>query len=90
MSMPIPELDWDDSEQVRTYNDLVSKVKQAASGNGKVDEDLDWEIGRLTSDLYGLSGDQRQRITNELKKVQKMRIVRELFPDWVDDENDEN
>jgi hypothetical protein len=45
----IPKINWDDSEQVRKYDDLVSKIKKTASGNGKIDEDLDWEIERLIS-----------------------------------------
>lgn len=89
MSLPIPEVDWSDESQVEKYEELVEMVKEAIETDGQVDEELDWDIERAVMDLYGFEPEQRQRITNELKKVQKMRIVRELFPDWVDEEDDE-
>jgi len=89
MSLPVPEIDWDDNSQVEKYNELVETVREGAQGSGEVDEDTDWEIERAVMDLYGLESEQQSRILNELKEVQKMRIVRELFPDWVDEEDEE-
>jgi hypothetical protein len=64
-------------------------VKESVKQDGEIDEDTDWEIERLVMQLYGMTGDQQSRVMNELKKVQQMRIVREMFPDWVEDDEDE-
>lgn len=81
MSLPIPEIDWSDDEMVQKYRTLVQFVRQSVRSDEPIDEDTDWEIERLVMDLYGLDPNQRQRIFDELQKVQRMRIVRELFPD---------
>ena len=43
--------------------------------------DLDLEIEQLVMEAYGLSSDQRQRITRVLRSAQRLRVIREMFPD---------
>jgi len=81
MSLPIPAIDFDDPDEKEAYDEFVGLVKQATDGDEQIDEDLDWEIERAALDLYGIPQEKRPRIWNELKKLQRLRIVRELFPD---------
>lgn len=87
MSLPVPAIDFDDDEQVAAYEELVKLVRDAIETDGKPDMDLDWEIERLVLDLYGIPQDKRPRIWDEIKKMQRLRIVRELFPDAGDEED---
>jgi hypothetical protein len=84
MSLPIPEVDFDDEDEVEAYEEFVELVRDAVDSNGMVDEDLDWEIEKRVLDLYGIPDEDRPRIWNELKELQRLRIVRELFPDEDD------
>lgn len=85
MSLPVPAIDFDDPEEREAYDEFVELVKEATSDDEQIDEDLDWEIERAALDLYGIPEEKRPRIWNELKKLQRLRIVRELFPDAGDD-----
>jgi hypothetical protein len=42
--------------------------------------DLDLEIENLVMDAYRLTPEQRQRITGTLRSVQRLRVIREMFP----------
>jgi len=84
MSLPIPEIDFDDPDQRDKYDEFVDLVKEATSDDKQIDEDLDWEIEKAALDLYGIPKDKRPRIWEELKKLQRLRIVRELFPEAED------
>ncbi|WP_338741458.1 TaqI-like C-terminal specificity domain-containing protein [Haloplanus salilacus] len=81
MSLPIPAVDFDDPDEKKAYDEFVDLVKSATDDDEQIDEDLDWEIERAVLDLYGIPKEKRPRIWNELKKLQRLRIVRELFPD---------
>ncbi len=81
MTLPIPEVDFDDPEQREKYDEFVELVEQATADDDQIDEDLDWEIERAALDLYGIPEENRPRIWNELKKLQRLKTVRELFPD---------
>lgn len=81
MSLPVPAIDFDDPEEKKAYDDFVDMVKEATNNDKQIDEELDWEIERAALDLYGIPKENRPRIWNELKKLQRLRIVRELFPD---------
>lgn len=89
MDLPVPEVDWDDDDEVEQYEELVELIQEAAESDGQIDEELDWEIERRVMDFYGIGPNQKERIFSELEKVQRMRIVRELFPDKGDDEEEE-
>ena len=56
-------------------------VRQASQSNYRIDSDTDWEIERLAYDFYGIPADNRNRITNELHELQRLQVVRELFPE---------
>jgi type I restriction-modification system DNA methylase subunit len=86
MTLPIPAIDFEDPDEKEAYEEFVDLVKQATSDNTQIDEELDWKIERAALDLYGISNEQRPRIWSELKKLQRLRIVRELFPDADDSE----
>ncbi|WIV66573.1 Eco57I restriction-modification methylase domain-containing protein [Natrialbaceae archaeon AArc-T1-2] len=88
MSLPIPAVDFDDEDEVEAYEEFVELVREAIESDGKVDEDLDWEIEKRALDLYGIQDENRPRIWNELKELQRLRIVRELFPDGGDEDDD--
>jgi hypothetical protein len=42
--------------------------------------ELDLRIEALVMDAYGLSPKQRQRIVTTLRSVQRLRVIREMFP----------
>jgi hypothetical protein len=88
MSLPIPSIDFNDEEEKEKYNNFVDNVREAIDMTGQVGHELDWEIENLALDLYGVDVEDRPRIWNELKKLQRLRIVRELFPQETDDVND--
>lgn len=81
MSLPVPAIDFDDENEAEAYREFVDLVREAVTSEGEVDEGLDWEIERRALDLYGIPDEVRPRIWGELKKLQRLRIVRELFPD---------
>ena len=80
MGLPYPEIDFDDEEEVEKYERFVGLVRDACEGTGKIDPQNDWEIERLAYDFYGIPEEKRNRITNELKELQRLQVVRELFP----------
>jgi hypothetical protein len=43
--------------------------------------DLDLHIENLVMDACGLQAEQRQRIMRTLRSVQRLRVIREMFPD---------
>jgi hypothetical protein len=88
MSLPVPAIDFDDPDEKEAYDEFVELVKQATSDDEQIDEDLDWEIERAALDLYEIPKEKRPRIWSELKNLQRLRIVRELFPDTGEEEED--
>lgn len=80
MGLPFPKIDWEDDEAVENYNRFIDLVNEASQEDGQIDPELDWEIERLAYDFYGISSDHRNRITNELHELQRLQVVRELFP----------
>jgi hypothetical protein len=80
MGLPYPEVDFDDEEEVEKYERFVELVRDASQETGKIDSQNDWEIERLAYDFYGIPENKRDRITNELKELQRLQVVRELFP----------
>jgi type I restriction-modification system DNA methylase subunit len=86
MNLPYPEVDFDDEEEVEKYDRFVELVRDACQGTGKIDAQEDWEIERLAYEFFGVPEDKRNRITNELKELQRLQVVRELFPGDGDDD----
>lgn len=85
MGLPYPEIDWDDNEEVEKYERFVDLVRDACQSDGQINPEKDWEIERLAYDFYGISEDKRDRITHELHELQRLQVVRELFPDNGDE-----
>jgi len=86
MSLPIPAIDFDDDQQAEKYEEFVDLVRDAINTDGKPDMELDWEIERLALDLFGIPDEKRPRIWEEIKKMQRLRIIRELFPEEGEEE----
>jgi type I restriction-modification system DNA methylase subunit len=86
MGLPFPEIDWDSDEEVEKYNRFVELVREASQNDGEIDPDTDWEIERLAYDFYGIPTKKRNRVTDELHELQRLQVVRELFPDAGDEE----
>ncbi len=81
MGLPFPEIDWEDEEEVEKYNRFVELVREASEDDGAINSETDWEIERLAYDFYGIPADKRNRVTEELQELQRLQVVRELFPD---------
>lgn len=81
MELPFPEIDFDDDEQVEKYERFCELIREACQSPGEINRDADWEIERLAYDFYGIPSEKRNRITNELQELQRLQVVRELFPD---------
>ncbi|OAQ54840.1 hypothetical protein HTG_04535 [Natrinema mahii] len=85
MGLPFPEIDFDDSEQKQKYDRFVELVREACQSDGQIGRDEDWELERLAYDFYDIPTEKRNRISNELKELQRLQVVRELFPDGGDE-----
>jgi type I restriction-modification system DNA methylase subunit len=89
MSLPVPEVDWNDEDEREAYEEFVSLVGDAIGDNSeKVGRDLDWEIESAVLEMYGVPDEKQPRLWNELKEMQRLRILRELFPEAGDDEEE--
>lgn len=88
MSLPVPAVDFDDDEERAAYDEFIGLVRDAVESPGEVDHELDWEIERRVLQMYGIPEKEWPRIWDELKDLQRLRIVRELFPDEGDDADD--
>lgn len=82
MTLPVPSVDFDDPEERLKYEKFVSLVEEAIGNNEEqVVEELDWEIEEMVLELFGIEDSQRPRIWSELKQMQRLKIIREMFPD---------
>ncbi len=81
MSLPYPEIDFDDDEEVEVYNEFVELVQEVSRTPGEISRETDWEIERLAMELFGIPEDTRSRIWSELDELQRLQVVRELFPE---------
>jgi type I restriction-modification system DNA methylase subunit len=81
MGLPFPEVDFDNDAEREDYQRFVELVREASESYGQIDRDADWELERLAYDFYGITPDQRTRVSNELQELQRLQVVRELFPE---------
>lgn len=81
MGLPFPEVDFGDDDEVEKYERFVELVRGACESSGEIDREDDWEIERLAYEFYGIPSEKRNRVTNELQELQRLQVVRELFPD---------
>jgi len=59
---------------------ISRKARQRMGLNPEDGHELDLEIEQLVMDAYGLQPEQRQRIVRTLRSVQRLRVIREMFP----------
>jgi len=79
--LPLRKIDFSNSDQRKLHDEIVQKVitiiKQ--SENKEVPKQLDYEIENLVMKLYEITPEMRKHIWDELKKVQRLRIIRETI-----------
>ncbi len=75
--LPLPDpLHVDDS----LCDEIAEKARRRMGLDHLEAHDLDLEIENMVMKAYGLSGEQRQRIIRTLRSVQRLRVIREMFP----------
>ena len=78
--LPIPKPDLA-SVRDRELHDLIAEKARLRMGLNLNDaHDVDLDLEQLVWDAYGLSREQRQRIMRTLRSVQRLRVIREMFP----------
>jgi hypothetical protein len=82
---PIRRIDWSDKKMVRLHDEITKLVQQVLSAKGPIDHDVDLQIEDMVLDLYGVSKKQKVEIQEFFRYVHKMRIVRELYPEFGED-----
>ncbi len=76
--LPIPDIDFSNPEEKRIHDKIVKKVSDILYIRGDF-EKLDFEVEDLVMKLYGITPEMKVHMWNELKKVQKLRIIREVM-----------
>ncbi len=76
--LPIPDIDFSDPEKKNMHDEIVKKVSNLLHKRGDF-EKLDFEVEDLVMKLYGITPEMKVHMWNELKKVQKLRIIREVM-----------
>ncbi|HYU55556.1 MAG TPA: TaqI-like C-terminal specificity domain-containing protein [Candidatus Dormibacteraeota bacterium] len=78
--LPLHRIDFGNPRDVELHDKIVEKVKEALSCGQKLPRDLDYEIESLVMDAYGITeAKDREHVWEELGKVQKLRIIRDLM-----------
>lgn len=78
--LPIPALDFDNAEDRRLHDEIAEMAKRRMGVPAEDSHDLDLAIETLVMDAYRLRLEQRQRIIKTLRAVQRLRVIREMFP----------
>jgi len=71
--MPAPPQD-------ASKDEIAAKARQRMGLQAEDARELDLELESLVMDAYQLTAAQRQRITGILRSVQRLRVIREMFP----------
>lgn len=79
--LPLRKIDFSNPEERRMHNEIVQKVSEIIreSADEDVPKQLDYEIEDLVMKLYGITPTMKTHIWKELKKVQRLRIIREIM-----------
>jgi SAM-dependent methyltransferase len=64
--------------------DIEGKARQRMGMALDEAHDLDLQIEDLVMEAYGLTAPQRQRVNRTLRSVQRLRVIREMFPESAD------
>jgi len=75
---PIKKIDFTNPNEKELHNKITNLVKRMIGVNS-IDKDIDYEIESLVMNLYNITPDMKTQIWNELKSVQKLRIIKEIF-----------
>jgi chaperonin cofactor prefoldin len=77
--LPLRRINFSNDEEKKLHDQIVQKVTAilAQSKKGEVPKNLDYEIEDLVMKLYKITPEMKQHVWNELKKVQRLRIIRD-------------
>jgi len=82
--LPLPDPQLNSQPGRRLHNAIASKARERMGLPLESANDLDLEIESLVMDAYGLAQSQRQRVIRTLRSVQRLRVIREMFPSATD------
>ena len=77
--LPIARIDFGDSEQKRLHDTIAALVSKALAKNAQIDSELDYQIEDAVMKLYGITPEEKEQIWEELGRVQRLRIIREVM-----------
>lgn len=79
--LPLRKIDFSDPEQRRLHDEIVQKVSEIIeqSKGRKVPKQLDFDIEDLVMKVYKIAPTMKTHIWSELKRVQRLRIIRETM-----------
>lgn len=76
--LPLPNIDFSNPEEKDIHDRIAEKVSDILYKKEDC-ERLDFEIEELIMNLYGITPEMKAHMWRELKKVQKLRIIREVM-----------
>lgn len=79
--LPLPRLDLRTTIGRRLQDRIAKRARARMGLPAEEAHELDLELETLVMDAYRLDPDQRQRIIRTLGSVQRLRVIREMFPD---------
>jgi len=79
--LPLHKIDFNNPDEKKLHDEIAQKVHSIIqkSTSKKVPKKLDYEIEDLVMKLYGITPNMKNHIWKELKKVQRLRIIRETM-----------
>jgi hypothetical protein len=78
--LPLPDPGLATKEGKHLHDSIAAKAKRRMGMSAEHGHELDLELEQLVMDAYGLSAGQRMRIMRTLRSVQRLRVIREMFP----------
>jgi type I restriction-modification system DNA methylase subunit len=80
-SFPLPDPRLNTKQGKRIHDTIATLARKRMGLRPEDGHELDLEIEQHVMDAYGLSADQRLRIHKSLRSLQRLRVIREMFPD---------
>ena len=79
--LPLRKIDFNNPVERQLHDSIAEKVSAilANSVKGVVPKQLDYEVEDLVMKLFKITPEMKQHIWSELKKVQKLRIIRDTI-----------
>ena len=78
--LPIPDPDLATSRGREIHDAIAGKARQRMGMELEDAHEIDLDLEQLVMDAYRLAPEQRQRIMKTLRSVQRLRVIREMFP----------